>query len=241
MPTITLQGRAVPYRLIQSRRNRHIRLTVAMSTGLRVSVPPRFPVQDVPSIIRERAAWVLRKLDEYADLERSFPRQRYRHGSRIMYLGRSCLLRLRPSRNGHARVRHSNRTVDVALPANQGLDSREERVRAIVHRWYRSQAQELIAARAAEIAAGMRVRPGRITIRKQRSRWGSCTAEGHLNFNQLLMMAPPNVIDYVIVHELAHLHELNHSPRYWKIVERWCPDLDACRNWLKEHIYYLDQ
>lgn len=76
---------------------------------------------------------------------------------------------------------------------------------------------------------------GRISIRKQKSRWGSCSREGNLNFNCLLLMAPPEVLDYVVVHELCHRLEMNHSPKFWAHVENVIPDYRKQRKWLKEH------
>ena len=76
---------------------------------------------------------------------------------------------------------------------------------------------------------------GRITIRNQRSRWGSCSGKGNLNFNCLLMLTPDHVIDYVVVHELCHRLEMNHSPAFWAQVERVLPDYRKSREWLREH------
>jgi predicted metal-dependent hydrolase len=76
---------------------------------------------------------------------------------------------------------------------------------------------------------------GRVTIRLQKTRWGSCSSKGNLNYNALLMLAPEAVRDYVVIHELCHLVEMNHSPRFWAQVERYCPDYDSRRSWLKVH------
>ena len=81
----------------------------------------------------------------------------------------------------------------------------------------------------------MGVRFGRITIRAQKTRWGSCTSSGNLNFNCLLMLTPPEVIDYVVVHELCHRLHMDHSPAFWQEVERWYPDYRPWKNWLREY------
>lgn len=97
------------------------------------------------------------------------------------------------------------------------------------------QAEEVFPARAAFYAGKMGISYGRITIRRQKSRWGSCSQSGNLNFNCLLMLAPPGVVDYVVVHELCHRIEMNHSPRFWKLVGEVYPDYDRWKRWLKEN------
>ena len=97
------------------------------------------------------------------------------------------------------------------------------------------QAREALPARAAHFAPLAGVTYGNITIRSQKSRWGSCSNRGNLSFNCLLMLAPSEVLDYVVVHELCHRLEMNHSPRFWAEVERVLPDYRVRRKWLKDH------
>ena len=97
------------------------------------------------------------------------------------------------------------------------------------------QAKQVIPLRVAYFADILGVNYGRISIRSQHTRWGSCSAKGNLNFNCLLMLVPEEILDYVIVHELCHLIELNHSPAFWAEVERVLPDYKARRKWLKDN------
>ena len=97
------------------------------------------------------------------------------------------------------------------------------------------QALNVIPARVAHFAPLVGVRYGRITVRNQRSRWGSCSSQGNLNFNCLLMLCPEEIVDYVVVHELCHRKEMNHSPRFWAEVERVLPDYKQRLQWLKEN------
>ncbi len=96
-------------------------------------------------------------------------------------------------------------------------------------------AKQVIPDRVAYFAPLVGVEYGRIAIRDQRTRWGSCSAKGNLNFNCLLVLTPPEVLDYVVVHELCHLRELNHSPRFWAEVRSIMPDHADKRRWLKEN------
>lgn len=100
---------------------------------------------------------------------------------------------------------------------------------------YREKAREQIEKRAAHFAALMGVDYGRIAIRGQKRRWGSCSGAGNLNFNWKLALMPPEILDYVVVHELAHRKEMNHSPRFWAEVEKILPDYKERRKWLKEN------
>lgn len=99
----------------------------------------------------------------------------------------------------------------------------------------KKRAKELIAGRVAYYAEQVGVSYGNITIRAQRTLWGSCSRQGNLNFNCLLLLAPQEVLDYVVVHELCHRREMNHSERFWNEVERVLPDYRERRKWLKDH------
>ena len=94
---------------------------------------------------------------------------------------------------------------------------------------------EYIPKRVEYFAPKIGVRYGRITIRNQKSRWGSCSSKGNLNFNCLLMLTPPEIIDYVVVHELCHRKEMNHSFQFWALVEKVLPDYRERRKWLDEN------
>ncbi len=98
-----------------------------------------------------------------------------------------------------------------------------------------TRAKRTIPSKVRKYAQQIGVTYGRITIRMQKSRWGSCSGQGNLNFNCLLMNAPDEIIDYVVVHELCHRKEMNHSPRFWALVEEVIPDYKEKRKWLKDH------
>lgn len=98
-----------------------------------------------------------------------------------------------------------------------------------------TKAKRIIPVKVRDYARLMGVDYGRITIRMQKSRWGSCSSKGNLNFNCLLMRTPDEIVDYVVVHELCHLKEMNHSPRFWAEVEKVLPDYKERRKWLKDH------
>jgi predicted metal-dependent hydrolase len=101
--------------------------------------------------------------------------------------------------------------------------------------WLKREARRKIDERVAEYAAALGVRPKRITIRDTSSRWGSCSSARSLSFSWRLILAPPAVLDYVVAHEVAHLRELNHRPRFWRLVELLVPEIEKSQAWLSEH------
>jgi len=125
--------------------------------------------------------------------------------------------------------------IRVRLRAGVPEDEQSEEIRAALENWYRQQAKEYIAERTAILAAQHGFEYIGVKIRGQRTRWGSCSSKGNLNFNWKLMMVPAAAVDYVIIHELCHLRELNHSARFWALVRELCPNYKYWVRWLKEH------
>lgn len=122
---------------------------------------------------------------------------------------------------------HYRKAVDI------GMNRREHDASEILK--YKKLLRPVLEHRVSYYAELMGVTYGRISIRDQKTRWGSCSAKGNLNFNWKLSLAPPEILDYVVVHELAHRIEMNHSPQFWALVERILPDYRQRRNWLKEN------
>lgn len=101
--------------------------------------------------------------------------------------------------------------------------------------WLMDEAGRDLSARVAVHAAQLGLNPSRLTVRDQKSRWGSCSSTGQLSFSWRLILAPPHVLDYVAAHEVAHLAEMNHGPRFWALVARTCPELQRAKCWLTDH------
>ena len=114
-------------------------------------------------------------------------------------------------------------------------DADYEQRRILLEKWYRRQAEQLLSEKAAFYAERLGVSFADIRIKDQRSRWGSCSSMGNLNYNWKLVLMPPGVLDYVVVHELAHRREMNHSAAFWKVVATWMPDYKKYRKWLRDN------
>lgn len=226
---ILLRAQRVSYALKRSRR-RTIGFTVD-ERGLSVSAPRWVGIREIEQALVERGDWILRKLAEFRELlaQRERDAIRWEHGGAIPFLGGRIELRVRAGHRGEP-VREGE-CLSVALPPGAGADQLRDRV----HAWLQSQAREHFAARVAHFSSQLGVAPSRWSLSSARTRWGSCNADGSIRLNWRLIHLPPHIVDYVICHELAHLRELNHGPRFWNTVGELFPEHLEARRWLRAH------
>ena len=238
MPRLTVQGTDIDYRVFKTRRNRYIRLTVSARGGVRISAPYGYPDRDLHAMVRERAPWILDRLDRFRREEAAQPRWRYRDGEQVLLRGAWTTLRVEAWKWNAGKVRLEGGEVHIQVPPHMLED--EAVLQDLFLRWLRRWAEQDLPLRLSELARSMHLRYSRVGVRAQRSKWGSCSMRGSITLNMWLMCAPPAVSDYVLMHELAHTRHLDHSPRFWRLVEQYCPDRHAHKEWLREHAWLLE-
>jgi predicted metal-dependent hydrolase len=236
---------AIPYAIRRSDRARRARIVVDAG-GVEVVVPRRMPLREVAPFVAEKEPWIERTLQRYQRAAAAGPRVDLRDGGSVPYLGRDLALRVRmePGRvRPHVALRElrppaAEPQLELAPPAEllvKVADAREETVRDALERWYRRRARADIAPRLDAATARAGTSYSRLTIRAQRTRWASCSDGGSMSFNWRLLLAPEEVLDYVVEHEVAHLEVMGHSRRFWALVERRCPDYRRHERWLRQY------
>jgi predicted metal-dependent hydrolase len=208
----------IPYRIRRSERARRVRVTVEAATGVEVVLPRRAPKREAARAMRELGPWVARRL---AEIERGRAELGLDEGG-VPYLGERLALVGEP---GRARVARLDGR--LLVPAGEW--------RPAVERWYRRRAREEIAPRLDAACAAAGTRWGTLSIRGQRTRWASCSPSGDMSFNWRLLMAPLPVLETVVWHEVCHLEIADHSPRFWALLERRCPDHRIHQRWLRRY------
>lgn len=226
--TIILRGRTITYRVRRSPRAQRITLRVIPAQGLEIVVPQHGRLPALADLLHERADWVLRTLDRVA-AKAPTPTATLAAGATVPYRGDDYRLLIQAISGARPTVRRD--AAAHILTAHH--DPATHVLADVLAGWYRAEARATLAARAATFAATLGVTYTRLTIRDTRSRWGSCSTAGGLNFSWRLILAPPAVLDYVVLHELVHRREMNHSPRFWALVAASCPDFRQHRDWLK--------
>ena len=227
---IVLGDAQVAYAFRRGRR-RTIGLTVG-AEGLSVSAPRWTPLAEVEALLRQKSRWVLDKLMQAREHSQAqtLVRIDWREGAPVPYLGQPLTLRLDPrQRHGSAGAVLEGSTLWLGLPQ----DAAAERLRDTAQAWLIGQARRLFTARLDHYAPQLAVRWQRLTLTAARTRWGSASADGSIRLNWRLIHLSEALIDYVVVHELAHLREMNHSARFWEHVGEVLPDYAQRRGTLK--------
>jgi predicted metal-dependent hydrolase len=230
----------IPYRIRRSERARRARILVD-GNGVEVVVPRRFPLREVEPFVEEKRAWIERTLKRLQETEAELPAARLEDGGLVPYLGERLRLsvRVEPGRQ-REHVARRGEVLRVALPADpERLLPADGALRETLERWYRKRARAEIAPRLDAACARAGTSYTRLQIRGQRTRWASCSSTGAMSFNWRLLLAPAEILDYVVEHEVAHLERLDHSPRFWRVLASRCPDWRKHEAWLRRHGHAL--
>jgi predicted metal-dependent hydrolase len=229
---------SVPFTVRRSIRARRARLTVTAEGEAVVVLPARAAHRIATELVHRNAGWLDRHIDR-ARARRALlaARPPLTEGRELLVGGIAHLVTVVPepaTRRSRVAVLEQRGAATVALRVHIGASDRRP-VRALVEAWLRGRSASLIEARVAMLAAALGVRPSRVSVRAARQRWGSASHAGALSFNWRLVLAPPPVLDYVVVHELAHLVEPGHGRRFWSLVRAHAPNVDEARHWLRDH------
>jgi hypothetical protein len=224
--SIQLAGKPVTYTLKRTGRRRSIGLRID-DRGLTVNMPLRASEKWLHSVLQEKAEWVVEKLESW-QAKKPAPQQ-WVDGETISYRGESFMLRIIPSLfDAPPQLHGTQLIVHVAQTDNPA------RIEKIITRWYRREALQLFTECVAHFAPLMNVKPSEVKLSAARTQWGSCTTRGTVRLNWQLIKMPLHLVDYVVVHELAHLREMNHSAAFWSVVETACPDYAKRRGELRK-------
>ncbi len=221
------------YTIVRSPRRRKLTITVERDRSVVVHAPSSTAEEKIRQVVEAKRQWIFEKTrhpQKYDDLPHP-PGKELVNGESAMYLGRSYLIEIAATDSGQIEFAHK-----FFVPTDLA-DRKLEAFRD----WYIARAEEEILPRVRHHARQLGIEFAKAWIVDNRYRWGSCTVKNNLTFNWRLIKAPVSVIDYVVVHELAHLIEANHTPRFWNIVKTQIVDMEKPKQWLKEHGQLLEQ
>lgn len=200
---------------------------------VKVRVPKSLSKRRIRELITKRIPWIKTQLKEV--LELPIKPKEYVSGETFPYLGRNYRLKVTQGNETSIKLKGCYLSATI-LKTDKNAD---ETIRSMLVSWYRQHAETRLGEKTDRLAKIVGVQPNSIKVRNYKSRWGSCFITGDISYNWRVILAPHRIVDYVVVHELCHLLEHNHSSRYWKHVERYVPDWKDCRNWLRTNSHSL--
>lgn len=221
------------YKIVRSSRRKKLTITVERDRSIVVHAPESTSDEKIQQVVDSKRQWLFEKVNhpqKYQDRPHP-PGKEIVAGESVPYLGREYRVEIRETLSGGVEF-----SKHFSIPKAQQVKRRE-----VLKDWYMARAEETVVPRAERYAKELGVEFREVKIVDNRYRWGSCTVKDCVNFNWRLIKAPMFVIDYVIVHELAHLLESNHTPRFWNIVRAKVPKTEKAKEWLKSNGQMLEE
>lgn len=224
-----------PLRVARDGRRRSAALYLSDDRHVELRAPSHVSDEFLLKFLEDKRRWLERNIREREALDAIVPlSRRYVDGERFLYLGRRLRLRLvGGALFGPPLIEARDGELRLGLSAEEGAAT--DNIRKRLEEWYAQRADDEFRMRVARWGEAMGLRPRKIQVRPLKSLWGSCSAKGDLSFNSHLVKAPPAIIDYIVVHELAHIAHRDHSAAFWSLVERFYPQADRARRRLNRY------
>lgn len=211
-----------------------ITVSVDWINGVSVVAPEHIDISLVEKVLHKKAPWILKKLYEFNEIKLHSSAKEFLSGEKIPYLGRQYRLKVTAhDKISDAKLSFNRGLFSADIPRNWETDQRIRRLKELFQRWYFVHGQMKIEERLKLYSPKMECYPTQLVIKEQEMRWGSCTKNGIININWLILMAPMQIVDYVLVHELAHIKHPDHSPAFWATIQSILPDYESRKEWLR--------
>ncbi len=235
MRPVRIDGLPFDITYIYSRKRRSLSLEVKEACVV-MRAPYGVKPVDLETFIASKKAWLVSKVLEQRERLAELPSYTYDSGCRLPFLGGE--LELQVSQGKRSMIKRDGGVLFIMLSTRSKLHL-EAQIKKQVEKWYRTEALSLLTQKTKALCERHKFHVNAITVRETRSKWGHCTAQGNIQYNWKILLAPESVVDYLVAHEVCHLKHHNHSQTYWQLVENVFPDFDRERLWLKHQGFRL--
>jgi len=210
--------------IMRTQRRKSISITIA-DNRVKIAVPYHLPQDQIDQLLKNKSKWIKEKLFVQSQIQPARKKD-YVSGEDFLYLGRHYRLKVLLGKKYLVELKNGYLTVYVKDK------SKTAKTKRLIKQWYLKQASIYLIKKTEQLASTLSLTFNFSKVREYKSRWGSCSTSGNIFYNWRLVMAPPKIIQYVVFHELMHLKEHNHSPKFWKMLRSAYPDLDTAKQWL---------
>ncbi len=224
------------YTITRKARRKTVAIIVHPDKTVEILAPVSLQDAEINAVAERKQQWITARLNELDSCEFQIPRHHFEEGEQFLFRGKPLSLTLVDGRDD---VCIKNDRLSVAVPYVLTKEERSNYIQERLHRWFISQARRILQSKTFEYGLLCGYAPVFVAVKEYRSRWGCCFSDGRIYYNWKIIMAPEEIINYVVVHELCHLQEANHSSRYWALVAKHIPDWREKRNWLRRNGHCL--
>jgi predicted metal-dependent hydrolase len=228
--------RDIEYRLLRSGERKTADVVIERDGRVSVRIPAHLSEEQADAVVERKRFWIYRNLAEWRDLNATRIVREWVNGEGFLYLGVSYRLLLVQEQDEPVKLKDGRFCLQRKLVEEGG----EEPARRVFERFYTEKGMERIRKRVAYFAPKVGVSPSSVEVKELGYRWAACASDGRLTFHWKCIMAPPKVIDYIVVHELCHLHYRDHTDAFWNEVDKVMPDYDERKAWLRSNGAALD-
>jgi len=221
------------FTLLHSSKLKTVKITVEFEHGVEVTAPAGMSDQAVEQILQQKGRWIMEKLDAIASIDAPPPKKEFVSGEKFLYLGRQHTLVVSERAERRPLLVMRSSTFEATVPPELKIWDRQNIIRELFRVWYQQRPEAKLIEQVRTYADRLNLQPTEIKVMHLDQRWGSCTPRGVVHLNWRLIMAPIQIIDYLVVHELCHLSIPEHSPRFWDRVGSIIADYEDRREWLR--------
>ncbi|MBF8983201.1 M48 family metallopeptidase [Lutibacter sp. B2] len=233
--TFEYENKTIEFELIQ-RKRRTMEIRITPPDQVRVIAPSAAPKEWIIEKLKNKGSWIVKKLDQFKDLDYLPIERKFEDGEKFMYLGKDYFLKISIDKDIKIpEVKLEEEQIHIITPKKSKSILSET-----LEKWYRKQTLEQVQEKVKYYRPYFHKDPSNIRVKEQKKRWASCTYKDEILFNWRGSMALPSVLDYIVVHEMCHMVHKNHSKDFWALVESIIPDYKERRNWLKKYGVMMD-
>ncbi len=221
------------YEIIRTGRRKTASVSVSPYNKVTITTPDNLSNEEIEAIIKRKDKWIRGKIEFNKQVKYPYKTKEYISGESFTYLGRNYRLKVQNGTNSNIKLK--GKYLLINIEKSLGDNQQTQYIKDQLIEWYKDKAYLKCKERMALYSNRIEIQPSEIKIKDLKSRWGSCSQKGALNFNWKIIMAPMRIVDYVIVHELCHLRYHDHSPDFWKQIGLLIRDFKDKKEWLRVH------
>jgi predicted metal-dependent hydrolase len=234
MELLRVGNKVIEYELHKSSKAKRVSITIK-NERVRVAVPTGFTFEYAKNFLEDNKEWVLKHFQKHMIQSKEHRPRKYVNGEKLLYRGRNYPLVVEKVTGPSYYALFKGSRIVAYIPHDLSSEEQHLVTKTYIQAWYISQAEKILPEQVDYYSKRLNLPYKKLKIKDQKTRWGSCSSMGNINLNWRIIMAPNQVVAYVIIHELTHLRCMNHSKEFWKMVEQYLPDYKKWKKWLADN------